>query len=101
MGDDVSAPVERYYAIDSAEYERARLRIDDLLGYGPGSGTLTCVPPLEVAPRSAAGRALLAVWDFYLQNPAVMSVFPAMLSSGAAVEITRDEYIAAMQQVAT
>lgn len=96
MGDDVSAPVELYYAIDSAEYERARLRIDDLLGYGPGSGTLTCVPPLEVAPRSAAGRVLLAVWDRYMQNPAVMSVFPAMLSSGAAVEITRAEYEAAM-----
>lgn len=92
----MSTPVERYYAIDSAEYERARLRIDDLLGYGPGSGTLTCVPPLEVAPRSAAGRVLLAVWGHYMQNPAVMSVFPAMLSSGAAVEITRAEYEAAM-----
>ena len=98
MGNDVSAPVEIYYFIEPDAYERARLVVDDLLGYGPGTGTLTCVPPLGVAPRSAAGRVLLAVWDLYLQNPAVMSVFPAMLASGAAVEITRDEYMAAMQR---
>lgn len=96
MGDDVSAPVEIYYSIAPDAYEQARLVVDDLLDYGAGTGTLTCVPPLEVAPRSAAGRVLLAVWDRYMQHPAVMSVFPAMLSSGAAVEITRGEYMAAM-----
>jgi len=99
MGYDVSdraAPVERYYSIEPAAYERTRLWLDARLGYGPGTGTMTCVAPLEAAPRSAAGRVLLAVWDFLVNVDAVAAVLPSLLASGVVQEITRAEYDEAM-----
>ena len=89
---DRAAPVERYYSIEPAAYERTRLWLDARLGYGPGTGTLTCVAPLATAPRSAAGRVLLAVWDFLVSVDVVQAVLPSLLASGVVKEITRAEY---------
>ena len=87
---------QRYFHVDPTAYEKARLAIDARLGYAPGRGTVTSVSPAAVAPRSAAGRVLVAVWDRFTANETVAAILPNMLASGTAVEITRAEYDAAM-----
>lgn len=86
----------RFFHFDPNAYEKARIALDARWGYGPGTGTVTCVTPVAAARRNASGRVVLAVWDFVLTDENVRAILPNMLASGTAVEITRAEYEAAM-----
>ena len=87
---------QRYYSVDPVAYEQTRLWLDVEWGHGPGKATETCVHPLAIAPRNAAGRVMLQVWDVFLGYDAVAAVLPSLIASGKVVEITRDEYWSAM-----
>lgn len=85
----------RYFASDADTYERVRLSLDRALGY-PDARASTSFSPLQFATRAADGRVLLATRQEFCAITAVARVLPSLLASGAAVEITREEYDAAM-----
>ena len=87
---------QRFFHVDPDTYEATRLALDARLGFGPGRGTLTSISPVVSARRNADGRVVVAAWERLLDNPAVMTLLPGLLANGQAVEITRDEYDAAM-----
>lgn len=87
---------QRFFHVDPASYEKARLALDRRWGYAPGTGTDTCVTPAAAARKNPSGRVVLAVWDFVLADENVRAILSNMLASGTAAEITRDEYDAAM-----
>ena len=78
---------------DAALYESIRLQLDAAWGHPtPDGKTLTCVDPVAVAPRDAAGRVLLAVNDEFCEWPEVAAVLPGLLASGAVQEIDAAAY---------
>lgn len=78
---------------DAALYESIRLQLDAAWGHPtPDGKTITCIDPVAVAPRDAAGRVLLAVNDEFCGYEAVAAVLPDLLASGAVAEITAAEY---------
>lgn len=86
----------RFFRIDSdALYEQVRLSLDAQWRHVP---PVTCVDPAAVAPRDANGQIVLSVRAEFTRYDAVAAVLPSLLASGAVVEITRDEYMAAMPQ---
>lgn len=86
----------RYYRItDDALYERVRLTLDAAWGH---RSPVTCVDPAAKAPRDASGAIVLSVRAQFLSFPAAAAMLPQVLASGKVAEITRDEYMAAMQR---
>jgi hypothetical protein len=94
----------RFFRCDAGDeaYEQARLALDAAWGH-PNSETktLTCVDPAAVAPRDESGRIVLAVNEEFCAYPAADQMLSLMLSSGSAVEITTEEYAAAVTSSTT
>lgn len=84
----------RYFrTADANLYESIRLQLDAAWGHPtPDGRTVTCFDPVAVAPRDAAGRVLLAVNDEFCTYPAVATVLPGLLASGAVQEVTAADY---------
>jgi len=84
----------RFFRIDSdALYEQVRLSLDSQWGH---VAPITCVDPAAVAPRDASGRIVLSVRSEFTTYAAVLAVLPSLLAGGHVVEITPEEYMAAM-----
>lgn len=84
----------RYFRTADAElYESVRLQLDAAWGHPTADGaTLTCIDPVEVAPRDIAGRVLLAVREeFVLYEPAA-TILPHLLEAGHVEQITEQDY---------
>ena len=87
---------QRFFRSDVTTYEAIRQSLDAEWGHSPGTGTDTCFEPAATAPRDTAGRVLLAVLSEFCDYEAVAVLLPALLSSGAVEEITREQYLAAL-----
>lgn len=84
----------RYFRTPSdAVYEQARVALDAAWGHVPPT---TCIEPAATAPRDAAWRIVLAVNDEFCEYPVAVDLLPQLLASGAVVEISRAEYMAAV-----
>lgn len=82
----------RYFRTADADlYESIRLQLDAAWGH-PNADTVTCIDPVAVAPRDAAGRVLLAVNDEFCTYEAVAAVLPSLIDSGAVEEIDAAAY---------
>lgn len=86
---------QRYFRSDDATYEAVRLQLDAAWGH-PNALASTCIEPAATAPHDADGLVVLAVNEEFCGYPAVASVLPALLASGAVQEITAGQYAAAM-----
>lgn len=85
---------QRYFRADSDDaYEQARASLDALWQLPPG---VTCITPADTAPRDTSGRIVLAVDMSACDYPGVPELLGGMIAAGAAVEITADEYEAAV-----
>lgn len=84
----------RYFRTSDADlYESIRLQLDAAWGHPtPDGKTITCIDPVAVAPRDAAGRVLLAVRAEFLAYEPAASILPQLLASGAVEEISEAEY---------
>lgn len=88
---------QRYFRTDSDDaYEQARAALDTLWQYPPG---MTSITPSIAAPRDAQGRIVLAVDAAACSLPGAAELLAGMLAAGAAVEITEDEYHAAIPKM--
>lgn len=86
---------QRFFRSDAATYEAIRLQLDAAWGH-PSNVAETCFQPLASAPRDSEGRALLAVLPEFCDYPAVASVLPQLLASGAVAEIDEATYRAVL-----
>lgn len=85
---------QRYFRTDSdAVYEQARASLDAIWKLPPG---VTCITPADTAPRDTNGRIVLAVDASACDYSGVPELLGGMISAGAAVEITAEEYEAAV-----
>lgn len=86
---------QRFFRSSPVVYESMRTQLDAAFGY-PDGVTETVWLPVGDALRDAAGRCLLAVHGESCQRPAVATVLPGLLASGAVEEVTEADYRAAM-----
>lgn len=87
---------QRFFRSSAAVYESMRLQLDAAFGY-PDGVTLTVWTPVSQALTDAQGRCLLAVHSSSCDRPAVASVLPSLLASGAVEEIDEATYMASIQ----
>lgn len=81
-------------------YEQARAALDAAWGHpNATTKTETCFAPAAVAPRDQEGRIVLAVNDEFCSYPAAAQMLELMIGSGAAEEITAEQYTAAASRV--
>jgi hypothetical protein len=82
--------LQRFFrTADAALYEQLRLGLDAAWGHTPPT---TCIDPVSVAPRDAAGKIVLAVRQEFAEFPAAAAILPGLLASGQVEEITQAEY---------
>lgn len=86
---------QRYFRSDAATYEAIRLQLDAAWGH-PSNVATTCFDPVDVAPKDASGRVLLAVLNQFCEYEAVAAVLPSLLASGAVEEISEATYRASI-----
>jgi hypothetical protein len=87
---------QRYYrAASDAVYESVRQQLDEAFGH-PNAVAVTAFAPAADAPHDSQGLPVLAVLEEFTTWDAVAAVLPELLASGAANEITRAEYQAAL-----
>lgn len=84
----------RFFAAPQATYTQALSQVNAMLGY-PSQKAVTAFSPPATAVRRADGAFLLAVRVESL-SPQLAGILHPLLASGAVVEITREEYMAAM-----
>lgn len=85
----------RFFKVEVATYQTARQTLDALFGH-PNGRAETCLPP---EPELAAdGRALVAVRAEFAAWPEVEPLIEALLGTGEAVEVSEQEYFAALPQ---
>ena len=90
----------RYFRTTSDElYEGIRLQLDTAWGLPNALGTVTCIAPAANAPRDSEGRIVLAVDDEFATWPPADTVLPQLLQGGQVVEITADDYLAAVSSM--
>lgn len=82
---------QRFFRSDAATYEAVRLQLDAAWGH-PNAVAETCIQPASTAPRDADGLVVLAVQAEFCEWPAVATVLPSLLASGAVEEITEQNY---------
>lgn len=89
---------QRYFrTADATLYESIRLQLDAAWGHPTADGkTVTCIDSAAVAPRDAGNNVLLAVQPEFAQYEPAATLLPQLLASGAVVEITEGEYLAAL-----
>ena len=95
MGDNRCMSVRYFRTADETAYEGARLGLDAAWGL-PANGQQTCFEPAATAPRDDLGRIYLSLYEWYCDMTEAASMLSAMLASGAAQEITREEYFSAV-----
>lgn len=88
---------QRFFRSDAATYEAIRLQLDAAWGH-PSNVADTCIEPVATAPRDAQGRVLLAVLAEFAEYPAVATILPQLLASGAVEEIDEATYRASQTQ---
>ena len=81
-----------FVAATDAVYEQARLTLDAAWGLPNDKGTETCIAPISLAPRDAAGRPMVAVSDEWCEWEPADTLLPQLLESGAVEEITEAAY---------
>ena len=86
---------QRFFRSSAAVYESMRTQLDAAFGY-PDGVTETVWTPAAAALRDGQGRCLLAVHASSCERPAVASVLPDLIASGAVEEIDAATYMAAM-----
>jgi len=87
----------RYFRTASdALYEGIRSQLDAAWGLPNDKGTVTCIAPAADAPRDSDGRIVLAVDDEFATWPPADTVLPQLLQGEQVVEITAEEYAAAV-----
>jgi hypothetical protein len=89
MGD--SRIVNRFFKSDAARYEQVRLALDAAWGH-PNAEAETCFLPAALAPRGVDGLPMLSVNAAFCELAAVKQTLPALLASGAVVEIAELEF---------
>ena len=87
--------MQRYFKAKEQIYEAVRLQLDAAWGH-PNRLATTCVEPAATAPHDAQGMVVLAVNAEFCAYEAVAAVLPSLLATGAVVEITAEEYAAAL-----
>jgi hypothetical protein len=81
-----------FSAATDAVYEQARLTLDTAWGLPNDKGTATCIAPIWLAPRDAAGRPMVAVSDDWCDWEPTDALLPQLLASGAVIEIGEADY---------
>lgn len=75
-------------------YESVRLQLDAAWGHPTPDGlTVTCIDPVDIAPRDADGNILLAVNPEFVEYEPAATLLPQLLLSGGVEEITRAQYL--------
>lgn len=90
---------QRFFRSDAANYESIRQTLDKAWGLPNGAGTATCIQPAATGPKDSEGRVVLAVDAAFCGYTVAVDLLPQLLASGAVVEITEDQYRAALPQV--
>lgn len=85
-----------FRAATDASYEQARLTLDAAWGLPNDKGTDTCIAPISLAPRDAAGRPMVAVSDEWCEWEPADTLLPQMINAGMVAEISEADYWAAM-----
>lgn len=88
----------RYFRTADAElYEAIRSQLDAAWGHPTADGkTLTCIDPVEVAPRDGLGNVLLAVRDEFVGYEPAASLVPRLLATKDVEEISEAVFGAAV-----
>ena len=81
-----------FRAATDAVYEQARLTLDAAWRLPNDKGTETCIAPIALAPRDAAGRPMVAVSNEWCEWEPADTLLPQLLASGAVAEISEAEY---------
>jgi len=91
----------RYFAASEAVYENLRATLDAAWGLpSQGTQTVTCIrPAAEGAPRDGLGRVLVAVLPDWCEWEPAATMLPQLLQAGVVVEITAEQYQAALSEV--
>lgn len=89
----VDAVSQRCFKIHPEPYEQTRLSLDAQREMPPGE---TTYEPLATAPRMPDGDVLLAVRAEHCDLPDIAAALAAMFANGWGVEISEDEYQAAI-----
>lgn len=81
-----------FRAATDAVYEQARRTLDAAWGLPNDRGTETCIAPISLAPRDAAGCPMVAVSDEWCQWEPAGTLLPQLIASGAVAEISEADY---------
>jgi hypothetical protein len=84
---------QRYFQVEPTAYEQTRLAVDAAWGFPAGE---TSIEPLASAPKDQSGNVLIAIRTIHCDMEPFFSAIAGLLASGDAVEITQEQYLAAM-----
>lgn len=89
----------RFFRADEATYEQVRLALNSAWGLPNAIGTVTCIVPVDSAPRDDDGRVLVAVRQEFTSFTVAVDMLPQLLAAGLVEEIDQAAYMAVMSRM--
>jgi hypothetical protein len=83
--------MNRFFVVDAAAYDAARLAVDAAVGMPSGE---TCLRPAAESNVSDNGRVLVSVRSEHAEREPYMSAIGGLLASGAGQEVSESAWLA-------